>query len=275
MSSPYYKQHWIDIEESRFSIYDTLLGYHPRMAPLLAPLDIQPGQSVLDVGSGPGYVTLEFGRQVGANGRAVGVDINGTFVSRANANAQKEGLSQVSFEQSDFPPLPFPDDSFDRLFCKNVLEYVDDAKTTVREIARVTKPGGRVVLIDSDWDMLALDTGDEALHDRVIQAVTSTATKEPRIGRKLPRFSKAAGLTEIATKIFASPDLAGHALPMLEKSLYQYATVSGAVSQTEADTWLADIESRLQSGDYFFCLPQFLVSATKSSSAAKGKIHGP
>ena len=230
----------------------------------MAPLDVQPGQSVLDVGSGPGYVALEFGRRVGANGRAVGVDINQTFVSRANANAQKEGLPQVSFEQSDFPPLPFADGSFDRVLCKNVLEYVDSAEATVKEIARVVKPTGKVVLIDSDWDMLALDASDEALHDRVIQAVTSTATKEPRIGRKLPRFCKAAGMTEIATKIFASPDLAGHSLPMLEKSLYQYATVSGTVSQAEADAWLADIKARLQSGDYFFCLPQFLVSAIKA-----------
>ena len=264
MPSPYYKQHWIDIEQSRFSIYDSLLGYHPRMAPLLAPLDVQPGQSVLDVGSGPGYVTQEFSRRVGPSGQAIGVDINATFVSRANANAQKEGLAHVRYEQADFPPLPFADNIFDRVFCKNVLEYVDSAEATVLEIARVTKPGGKVVLIDSDWDMLALDASDEALHDRIVQAVTSTATKEPRIGRKLPRLCKAAGLTDITTKIFASPDLVGHALPMLEKSLYQYATVSGVVSQAEADTWLNDIKARLQSGEYFFCLPQFLVAATKS-----------
>ena len=264
MALPYYKQHWIDIEHSRFSIYDSLLGYHPRMAPLLAPLDVQPGQSVLDVGSGPGSITLEFGRRVGSDGQAIGVDINATFVERAQAQAQHQGLPQVRYERADFPPLPFADQAVDRVFCKNVLEYVDSAATTVREIARVAKPGGTIVLIDSDWDMLALDASDEALHDRVLQAVTSTATKEPRIGRKLPRLCQAAGLTDITTRIFASPDRVGHALPMLEKSLYHYATVSGAVSQAEADAWLADIKARLDSGEYFFCLPQFLVAATKS-----------
>ena len=93
------------VEENRFSIYDTLLGYHPRLAPLPARLDVNPGQSVLDVGCGPGYVTLEFGRRVGADGLAAGVDINGTFVSRARANTQKVELSQVRFEQSDSPAL--------------------------------------------------------------------------------------------------------------------------------------------------------------------------
>jgi hypothetical protein len=46
-------------------------------------------------------------------------------------------------------------------------------------------------------------------------------------------------------------------------NLYQYATVSGEVNQAEAETWLGDIKARVQSGDYFFCLPQFVVSASK------------
>jgi hypothetical protein len=67
-----------------------------------------------------------------------------------------------------------------------------------------------------DWDMLALDVSDEALHDRILRAVKTTATREPRIGRKLPHMCKAAGLSEITVKIFANPDLNGWAIPMLE-----------------------------------------------------------
>lgn len=263
MTSPYYKQHWIDIDDSRFAAYDIILQYNPRMAPLIDPLDLLPDLSVLDVGSGPGYTALELGRRVGADGHVIGVDINETFVARANQRAQEQGLLQVSFQKAAFPPLPFADGTFDRVFCKNVLEYVDSAEATVKEIARVTKPGGKVLLIDSDWDMLALDVSDEALHDRILRAVKTTATREPRIGRKLPHMGKAAGLSEITVKIFANPDLNGWAMPMLEHSLYQYATVSGEVNQAEAETWLGDIKARVQSGDYFFCLPQFVVSASK------------
>lgn len=265
MVSPYYKQHWIDIDENRFAAYDVLLQYHPRMEPLITPLDLSPGLSVLDVGSGPGYTTLELGRRVGATGRVIGVDINQTFVARANARAREQGLTQVSFQQAEFPPLPFSADTFDRVLCKNVLEYVDSAEATITEIARVTKPSGKVVLIDSDWDMLALDVNDEALHDRILRAVKTAATREPRIGRKLARLCKAAALRDITVRIFASPDLDGWALPMLENSLYQYATVSGDVSAAEADAWLHDIRARVNSGNYFFCLPQFVVAARKSS----------
>lgn len=261
--TPYYKQHWIDIDADRLAAYDMLLQYHPRMEPLIAPLDLQPGLSVLDVGSGPGYMALELGRRVGASGLVMGVDINATFVSQATERAQAQGLAQVRFQRAAFPPLPFADCCFDRTFCKNVLEYVDSAEETVREIARVTKSGGKVVLIDSDWDMLALDVTDEALHERILHAVKTTATREPRIGRKLYCLCKTAGLREVTVRIFASPDLDGWALPMLANSLYQYATVSGAVSQDEADAWLDDIKRRVQQGRYFFCLPQFVVAATK------------
>jgi len=263
MTSPYYKQHWIEIDDSRLAVYDTLLQYHPRMEPLVAPLDLRAGLSVLDVGSGPGYVALEFARRVGQSGHVTGVDINQTFISRANARAGEQGLAQVSFRHAAFPPLPFASTTFDRVFCKNVLEYVDSAEVTISEIARVTKSGGKTLLIDSDWDMLALDISDEALHDRVLRAVKTTATHEPRIGRKLARFCRMAGLDNISVKIFASPDLSGWTLPMLENNLYQYITVSGEVSQTEADAWLDDVKARVKNGEYFFCLPQFVVSATK------------
>ena len=92
MTSPYYKQHWIDIDDSRFAAYDIILQYNPRMAPLLDPLDLLPDLSVLDVGSGPGYTALELGRRVGADGHVISVDINETFVARANQRAQEQGL---------------------------------------------------------------------------------------------------------------------------------------------------------------------------------------
>lgn len=263
MSAPYYKQHWIDIDDSRFAVYDTLLQYHPRMEPLIAPLDLHLGLSVLDVGSGPGYVTLELGRRVGPTGHVAGIDINETFISRAKARVREQGFAHISFRHAAFPPFPFAAGIFDRVFCKNVLEYVDSAELTIREISRVTKSGGKILLIDSDWDMLVLDVSDGELHDRVVHAVKTTATREPRIGRKLARLCRIAGLREISAKIFASPDLSGWTLPMLENNLYQYITVSGEVSQAEADTWLNDIKARVKNGDYFFCLPQFVVSAQK------------
>lgn len=259
----YYKQHWIDVDERRMEAYSLLLQYHPRMEPLLAPLELGPGLSVLDVGCGPGYMTAELARRVGERGRAVGIDINAMFIATARAHAEEKGVGQTtSFQQADFPPIPFPDRSFDRILCKNVLEYVDSAAEVLTEMARVLKAGGRALVLDSDWDMLALDVGDAQLCDRILAAVKRTAVREPRIGRQLPRLFKTAGFTDIHVNVVANPDLSGWAMPMLENNWSQYALAAEGISQAEVDRWLADLRERVTRGEYCFCLPQFVVSAT-------------
>lgn len=243
--------------------YNVVLQYHPRLEPMLVPLELAPGLSVLDVGCGPGYVTAELARRVGEGGWVVGVDINEMFITTARAHAEENGVGRIaSFQQADFPPLPFPDRAFDRVLCKNVLEYVDSAGETLKEMARVLKGGGRVLVLDSDWDMLALDVSDPDLSDRILSAVKRTATREPRIGRQLPRLFKAAGFANLKVDIIAWSDLSGWAFPMLEKSWSQYALVSGEITQAELDRWLGDLRERAVRGEYFFCLPQFVVSAT-------------
>src|SRR5882757_9458518 len=144
MTEPYYKQHWIEIDSDRHSAYDQILAYHPGLEPILRPLDLKPGLRVLDVGSGPAHTTLELARRVAPDGQVTGVDINAEFISRSSARAREAGL-RATFVHSGFPPLPFPDNSFDRVFCKNVLEYVDSAADTVTEMVRVAASGGVVV----------------------------------------------------------------------------------------------------------------------------------
>jgi ubiquinone/menaquinone biosynthesis C-methylase UbiE len=265
MAEPYYKQHWVDIDPERHAAYDQILGFHPAMEPLIKPLELAAGQRVLDVGSGPAHTTMELARRVGPSGRVTGVDINAEFVERARARAREQKLA-VEFVNSGFPPLPFPDGAFDRVFCKNVLEYVDSAADTVTEMARVAARGAIVLAIDSDWDMIALDLGHEArdLTERVLSAAKSIAIKEPRIGRMLYGLFRAAGLTEVRVEIVAGADVMGRSLPMLRTSLSRYARDSGRVSAAEVDKWLGAIDAAIQRERFMFALPQFIVRGIKA-----------
>jgi SAM-dependent methyltransferase len=261
---PYYKQHWIDIDAERHQAYDSILAFHPALEPLLRPLELEPGLSVLDLGSGPGHTTLELARRVAPSGRVVGVDINAEFVAHASERARRENL-RAEFIRMPFPPLEFPDGSFDRVFCKNVLEYVDSADATVAEMARVAARGAIVVATDSDWDMIALELGDAARErsDRVLAAAKSIAVHEPRIGRKLYRLFLGAGLNDVKVDVFAGADTQGRSLPMLRASLARYALDSGRVARADVDGWLADIERALSAGSFLFVLPQFVARGVK------------
>jgi len=260
MAEPYYKQHWVDIDSERHSAYDQILAYHPAMEPILRPLDLKPGLRVLDVGSGPGHTTLELARRVAPGGSVTGVDINAEFVERSSARARDAKLA-ASFVHHAFPPLPFPDRSFDRVWCKNVLEYVDSAADTVAEMARVTAPGGSVVAVDSDWDMIALEIGAAGRDrsDRILAASKALAIKEPRIGRQLHRLFRVAGLAEVKVEILAGADTAGRSLPMLKASFARYARDSGKVAPDEVTRWFEDIDHAVASGSFLFVLPQFVV----------------
>ena len=264
MAEPYYKQHWVDIDSDRHSAYDKILAFHPAMEPLLRPLDLKAGLRVLDVGSGPGHTALELARRVALGGKVTGVDINAEFVERSGARAREAKLA-AEFVLSAFPPLPFPDASFDRVWCKNVLEYVDSAADTVAEMARVTAPGGIVVASDSDWDLLVLETGEanRERNERVLAASKSIAIKEPRIGRMLFGLFRDAGLTDVKVEILAGADTAGRSLPMLKASFARYAHDSGRIADAEIAAWLASVERAIEQESFFFVLPQFVVRGAR------------
>jgi SAM-dependent methyltransferase len=265
VTNPYYKQHWIEIDPERHAAYDQILNFHPAMEPLLRPLDLAPGLRVLDVGSGPGHTTLELARRVGTAGHVTGVDINPDFVERASRRARESRLG-ADFVCAAFPPLPFPEASFDRVFCKNVLEYVDSPEQTVAEMARVAARGGVVVAVDSDWDMIALEIGaaSRALTDRIFAAAKSIAIREPRIGRRLYGLFRDAGLRDVKIEAFAGADVAGRALPMLRASIARYARDSGQVEAEQVEQWLREIGRAIENRDYLFVLPQFVARGTKA-----------
>ena len=267
MSNPYYKAHWIEIEPDRHVVYDDLLKFHPAMERLLEPLELRSGGlKVLDVGSGPGHTAMAIAQRVSPGGHVTGVDINGEFVERAGKRAAAAGLeSSLDYRCCEFPPLPFADASFDRVWCKNVLEYVDDAAATMAEMARVTAPGGIVTAVDSDWEMMALEMGEETRErtERVVAAAKSIAVNEPRIGRRLFHLCLAAGLQDVEVKVFANPDRRGLMAGMLRNSIARYALDSHKVPASTVQQWLSDVEQALQAGRYLFLLPQFLVSGRK------------
>lgn len=117
----------------------------PQLVPFLFP-----GADVLDVGCGPGTITLGVSNAV-APGSVIGVDREEELLQRAETNATASGTSNVKFVQDDAYNLHLAENSFDITYSRDVMHFLSDPIRALREQKRVTKPNGRIIAFANDW----------------------------------------------------------------------------------------------------------------------------
>lgn len=149
-------------------------------APLLvAKAALRQGERVLDVACGTGVVTRLAAEQVGTGGHVVGVDLNPGMLARARASSLPEGTA-VEWREGDAGALPFSAASFDAVFCQLGLQYFPDRQQAAREMHRILKPGGRLVVLV--WRALAHSPGFATLAaalERHVSAAAAAVMRAP------------------------------------------------------------------------------------------------
>ena len=124
---------------------------------------LRPGERVIDLGSGAGFDAFLAARQVGPEGRVIGVDMTDAMLERARANAEKVGLANVEFRKGNIEALPAEDASVDVILSNCVINLSPEKHRVFAEAFRVLRPGGRLMISD-----IVLE---RALPERILQSV--------------------------------------------------------------------------------------------------------
>jgi len=175
-----------------------------------------PGAEVLSVGCGPGVILREVSALDGSI-RATGIDVSSERVQEAKQ--KNRGIPQVNFVRGDAQAMEFPSDRFDLVYSRMLLEYLKDKEGAVREMARVCKPGGTVLLQDLDGQLLWHYPENPSVQrtlEKVVAALAVTGF-DPFVGRKLFWLARNAGLTKIDVQAECYHLIAGEADPHILK----------------------------------------------------------
>lgn len=228
---------------------------HEVLDRLVQAAQCTPESTTLDVACGPGVVVCAFAKVVR---HATGIDLTPAMLDQALKAQQAQGLTNVTWNLGDVTKLPYPDGQFDVVTCRFAFHHLTAPLMVLKEMARVCKPGGRVIVADACPDAACVDA-----YDRVEQLRDPSHTHALPVAEMVALFEDA-GLRDLTTESTRLPDdldsLLGHSFPR-EGNLPR---IRSMFEDAVADDFL-DMAPRRDGGKILFSFPISIVAARKSA----------
>jgi len=208
-------------------------------------LDLQPGSRVLEVGSGLGLLAVD-AANAAPDVQVVGVEISAAQIAAAPAH------TRVTYVQGDAHTLDFPDGTFDLVYARYLLEHVGDPERVVREMRRVTKPGGRVAVCENDVSLMRFDPPCPAFERawEVFADFQAALGGDALVGRRLFRLFRVAGFNDVELSVqpevhwYGSPGYVAwvHNIIGNLESARNGMLAAGVISQADLDAAVSELE---------------------------------
>ena len=158
--------------------------------------EFAPGQTVLDVGCGPGFAALDLAEVVGPDGRVVAIDKSERFLGHLEATCRERGIENIATCQADFDESEFPDTTADRAWCRWVLSFVKDPRSVLARVAGSLVPGGVIVLHEyfdyATWRTMPPSSGVEEFVNAVMASWRGNGG-EPNVALMVPYWLEELG----------------------------------------------------------------------------------
>ena len=242
--------------------FNASAGAIARRARIQEALALTPGNHVLDIGSGPGHQVFDMSVAVGVTGRIDGVDPADSAVEIGRRRCS--ALSNTSFRAGEAANLPFDAATFDAVMSSQVFEYLDDIPGGLAEAFRVLRPGGRVLIHDTDWGALLWYSSDKPRMARIMKSFEEHLA-DPHLPHTLgPKLSDAGFVNvraEPVVQLETSYDPSSVSAIII-KFVVGYV-VSQGISQGEAEAWANDLRELGATGHYFFSSNEYVFTAEK------------
>jgi ubiquinone/menaquinone biosynthesis C-methylase UbiE len=232
-------------------------------------MHLQPGHTVLDAGCGPGTDTLALAGLVGPSGRVVGVDADAAMVAEADRRAEQAGCGAwCRHQQADAMALPLETGAFDACRSERLFQHVHNPDAILAEMARVTRPGGWVVVLEPDWGTLSVDTPEVEIERRLARVRAEQTTNNGYAGRQLYGLFKRQQFTEITVELkplfFTNYALFRYACVM--ERVERDAKAAGLLTEEELQRWQQHLEEAETIGTFFAHMLGVLVAGRKAES---------
>lgn len=226
-------------------------------ATVLALLAAQPGERVLDIGSGPGFLVASLADAVGPSGAVHGLDQSAPMNAVARDLIGTRPWARI--DDGDAVELPYGDGAFDAAVSTQVYEYVADVPGALSDLRRVLRRGGRALVLDTDWDSVVWHVADRQRHRRVMAAWDEHLV-HPHLPCTLPGHLRRAGLRVTGRHLIPlfNPRFEPNTFSALNMGVIaRFASGRQGLTEEDVDAWMADLRERGAEDDYLFSVNRY------------------